>query len=104
MQNYLKNQNLVLKKQLFFVLSFESDNDQESYKKCYLLTVEIKDSNVITYGQNLFDQSVKYDLRTCYNIQKVATGQSDCYTTGFLLDYLYFEKYYNLIAIDYGKQ
>ena len=32
------------------------------------------------------------------------TGQGDDYTTGCLLDYPYFNKYYKLIAIDISKQ
>ena len=38
-------------------------------------------------GQNLFDQLVKNDLRTCYNIRKITNGREDGYTTGCLLDY-----------------
>ena len=38
------------------------------------------------------------------NIQKVASSQYDDYTTGCLLDYPYFKKYYKLIAIDLSKQ
>ena len=38
-------------------------------------------------GQNLFDQLVKNDLRTYYNIRKIANGREDDYTTGCLLDY-----------------
>ena len=34
------------------------------------------------------------------NIRKIATGQGDGYTTGCLLDYPCFNKYYELIAID----
>ena len=34
------------------------------------------------------------DLKTCDNITKIATGQGDDCTTGFLLDYSYFKKYY----------
>ena len=34
------------------------------------------------------------------NIRNIATGQGDDYTTGSLLDYPYFEKYYYLIATD----
>ena len=37
-------------------------------------------------------------------IKKVATGQGDNYTTGCVLDYLYFKENYNLIAIDLSKQ
>ena len=46
-----------------------------------------------------FDQPVQNDLRTYVPIQKIATDQGDDYTTGCLLDYPYFEKYYKLIAI-----
>ena len=32
--------------------------------------------------ENFFDKSIKSDLKTYDNIQKVATGQEDHYTTG----------------------
>ena len=35
---------------------------------------------------NFFDQLVKNDLRTYYNIRKVAIGHGDDDTTGCLLD------------------
>ena len=38
-------------------------------------------------GKNLFDQSIRNDIKTYENIQKIATGQGDDYTTGCLLDY-----------------
>ena len=44
------------------------------------------------------------DLRTHDNIRKIANNQVDDYTTGCLLDYPYFEKYYMLIEIDLSKQ
>ena len=44
-------------------------------------------------------KSASYD-----NIWKIATGQGDDYTTGCLLDYIYFKKHYKLIAIDLSKQ
>ena len=43
-------------------------------------------------------------LRTYDNIWKIANGQSDDYTLGFLLDYLDFRNYYKMIAIDLIKQ
>ena len=55
-------------------------------------------------GRNFFDQPVKNDLRTYDNIQKIAIGQDDDYTTGSLLYYTYFKKYYKLISIDLSKQ
>ena len=41
---------------------------------------------------------------TYNNIWKIATGQGDDYTTGYLLDYPYFEEHYKLIALDLRKQ
>ena len=55
-------------------------------------------------GEIFFDQPVNSDLKTYENIRKVATGQGDDYTTGCLLDYTYFKKYYKMIAIDLSKQ
>ena len=55
-------------------------------------------------GQNFFDQPVKNNLRTYDNIQKIATGQGDDYTTVCLFDYNYFYNYYKMIAIDLSKQ
>ena len=47
---------------------------------------------------------VKSNMRTYYNIRKIATGQGDDYTTGCLLDYNYLNKHYKMIAIDISKQ
>ena len=41
---------------------------------------------------------------TYENIRKTAIGQGDDYTTGCLLDYTYFKKYYKMIVIDLSKQ
>ena len=43
-------------------------------------------------------------MRTYENIQKIATGQGNDYTTSCLLDYNYFNNYYKIIAIDLSKQ
>ena len=50
----------------------------------------MKNYNVMTGGQNIFDQPVKSNLRAYDNIRKIVTGQGDDYTTGCLLDYPYF--------------
>ena len=55
-------------------------------------------------GKKVFDQPVKYDQVTYENIRKLATGQGDDYTTGCLLDYIYFKNYYKMIAIHLSKQ
>ena len=66
--------------------------------------VKIKDYNVMSNGRNFFDQPIKSDLKRYDNIRKIGTGQGDDCTTGCLLDYPYFKKYYELIAIDLSKQ
>ena len=64
----------------------------------------MKDYNVMIDGKYFFDQPVKNDKITFENIRKIATGQGDDYTTGCLLDHIYFKNYYKMIAIDLSKQ
>ena len=47
---------------------------------------------------------MKNDKVMYQNIRQVATGQGDDYTTGCLLDYIYFKNYYRMIAVDLSKQ
>ena len=54
--------------------------------------------------RHFFDQSVKDNLITYDNIWKIAISQGNDYTTGWLLDYNYFNNYYKAIAIDLSKQ
>ena len=89
------------------MLAFEHNNDNDwraSNKRYYIPNIEIKDCNVTIDGKNFFDQPVKNDKVTYENIRKIAIGQGDDYTTGCLLDYTYFKKYYKMIAIDLSKQ
>ena len=55
-------------------------------------------------GRSFFDQTVKNNLIAYDNIPKIATCQGDDYTTGYLLDYNYFNNYYKMIATDLCKQ
>ena len=50
-----------------------------------------------------FSYLLKNDLITYDNIRKIATGQGDDYTTGYLLYYLYCKNYYKMIAIHLSK-
>ena len=54
--------------------------------------------------KNFFDQTVKNNKIMFENIRKIATSQGDDYTTGCLLDYIYFKNYYKMIAVDLSKQ
>ena len=87
-----------------FVLAFENDAQRTSHSGYYLPNVEIKDYNIMTNGENFFDQPIKNNKVTYKNIRKIATGQGDDYTTGCLLDYSYFTDTYTMIAVDLSKQ
>ena len=54
--------------------------------------------------KNFFDQIVKNNKIMFENIRKIATSQGDDYTTGCLLDYIYFKNYYKMIVVDLSKQ
>ena len=51
-----------------------------------------------------FWSTSKNNKVTYKNIRKIATGQGDDYTTGCLLDYIYFKNYYKTIAVDLSIQ
>ena len=87
-----------------FVLVFEDDAQRRSNRPYDILNVEIKDYNVMIDGKNVFDQPIKNNKVTYENIRKIAIGHGDDYTTGCLLDYTHFKKYYKMIAIDLSKQ
>ena len=79
--------------------------EKRTSKKRYCIpNVEIKNYNALIAGKNVFDEPVKNNKVTYENIRKIATGQGDDYTTGCLLDYTYFKKYYKMIAVDLSKQ
>ena len=50
--------------------------------------------------EKTFDQPIKNEKITYENIKKLATGRGVDYTTGCLLDYTYFKKFYKMIAKD----
>ena len=89
--NYLINPSFQGVNRLF-ALSFENENDRTSHLTAYLPKVEIKDYNVMIDGKNFFEQAINSMSKSYENIRKIATGKGDDYTTGCLLDYLYFKE------------
>ena len=90
-----------------FVLAYESgDNvtNENSFRKYFLPKLRIKNYNIEINGRNLYDRSINDLIKQYDEIRKISTGQGDDYTTGCLLDFSYFEKYYRLIAADLSKQ
>ena len=87
-----------------FILTFEDDAQRISKKIYYIPNVEITDYNVMIDGNNLFNQPINNMIKTSENIRKITIGQGDEYATRCLLDYTYFKKYYEMIAVDLTKQ
>ena len=66
--------------------------------------MKIKNFNIEIDGINFYDQSVNDSIKQYDEIRKISTGQGVDYTTGCLLGFAYFEKYYRLIAAELSKQ
>ena len=62
----------------------------------------VKDFNVLIDKLAFFDLPIKTEEEVYEKI--IDTSRNNEYTTGNLLDYDYFKKYYKLIAIDLSKQ
>ena len=107
MTNQVKTNNLnyfidptFSKVKRLFVLSFENEDDRESFSKYYTLTVEIKDYNVVIDDKSFFDIPKKNKEETYEKI--IEMGKSN--TAGNLLDAGYFSNNYKLVAIDLSRQ
>ena len=93
-----------------FVLAFKNDeNDDDenenvrtSFKKYYILKVEVKDFNVLIDGKPFFEIPAKNKEEAYEAI--IEMSKNNDYATGNLLDCEYFSKHYQLIAIDLHKQ
>ena len=86
-----------------FVLAYQTADDRQSYSQFYLPKVMVKDYNVIIDKLAFFDLPIKTEEEEAYE-KIIDIGRNNEYTTGNLLDYDYFKKYYKLIAIDLSKQ
>ena len=85
-----------------FTLSFENENDRTSFSKYYVPNVQVEDFNVLINGKFFLEMTIKNDEETFE--QMIKMGRNNDYMTGNLLDYEYFSKHYNSIAIDLSKQ
>ena len=87
---------------LFVLACGQNNNDRQSFSQFYLPNVMVKDYNVIIDKLPFFDLPIKTEEEAYEKIIDISRNNE--YTTGNLLDYDYFKKYYKLIAIDLSKQ
>ena len=85
-----------------FVLVYQTANDRQSFIQFYLPRVMVKDYNVVFDKLAFFEFPIKTEEEAYEKIIDISRNNE--YTTGNLLDYDYFKKYYKLIAIDLSKQ
>ena len=93
-----------------FAAVYETDDiernakTEESRRRYYLARAEIKDYNVLIDGRNFYDQNVNSSIVRSNELLKMATGRSEDYSTGCLLDYDYYIKVFNIVGIDLSHQ
>ena len=81
-----------------FALAYQTADDRKLYSQFYLPKVTVKDYNVVIDKLAFFDLPIKTEEEAYEKIIDISRNNE--YTTGNLLDYDYFEKYYKSIAID----
>ena len=75
-----------------------------SNKRYFFPRVKMENFNIEIDGRNFYNQPINDFIKHFDEVRKVSTGQGDDYTTGCLLDFVYFKKIYRLIAADLSKQ
>ena len=85
-----------------FVLVYHTADNRQSFSEFYIPKVMINDFNVIINKLAFFYLPIKNEEEAYEKIIDISRNNE--YTTGNLLDYDYFKRYYKLIAIDLSKQ
>ena len=81
---------------------YRTADNRQSFSQFYLPNVMVKDFNVIIDQLAFFDLPIKTEEEAYEKIINISRNNE--YTTGNLLDYAYFKKYFKLIAIDLSQQ
>ena len=90
-----------------FVLAYgreSHDATENGHKKYFLPRMKINNYNIEIDGRNFYDQSINELIKQHDEVRKISTGQGDDYTTGCLLDYVYFRDDFRVITADLSKQ
>ena len=76
-------------------IHIENNSFQDSKQKNYNIEID---------GRNFYDQPSNDTIKQYDEIIKISTGQGDDYTTGYLLDFAYFEKKLQINFADLSQQ
>ena len=77
---------------------------RDGRKKYYLRRINLKKYNVFIDGRNFYDNPIESGFEKYRELKKLMIGKGEDYTTGSLLDFNYFYKHYQLVAVDLSKQ
>ena len=92
-----------------FVLAYEDRGganrvSADSHRRYFVPRVKSKNYNVEIDGRIFYNQPINGLIKQYDKVRKVSTGQGNNYTTGYLLDFVYSENNYRLVAADLSKQ
>ena len=90
-----------------FVMAYNRENGQPTrngQQKYYLPRIDLEKYNVIIVGRNFYDNPIEIDIEKYRELKNVMIGKGEDYTTGYLLDFNYFDKHNKLVAVDLSKQ
>ena len=90
-----------------FVMAYNRVDGQPTrngQRKYYLPRVDLNKYNVIIDGRNFYDNPIESDIEKYRELKIVMIGKREDYTTGALLDFNSFDKYYKLVAVCLSKQ
>ena len=76
----------------------------DTYKKCFTPTEEIKDYNLLIDDRNIYDQNISDSITRYNELLKQTTGRSKDYTTGSLISYDYYLKYFDKVVLNASQQ
>ena len=87
-------------------LAAANDNqfNKDGQQKHYLPRNLRNKFNVMIDGRSFYDNTIESDIEKYRELKKVMIGKGEDYTTGSLLDYIYFKNHYKLVAVDLPKQ
>ena len=87
---------------LAYLLDANNNDNRKSFTQFYLPNNMVEDYNVIIDNLPFFELPIKNEEEAYEKVIDISRNNE--HTTGNLLDYDYFKKYYKLIAIDLSKQ